>query len=398
VELPVPIDPLLCLRCEAMSKADLVHGLTLGVGDNSAAFADEAHRELERRGTSLDACVNQVMVQAGASQEGLSSIDNAIALVTDEVPRRAVASFTHYLGEILILQREGWGWIFHHYASQRYNLSFLVDDTESARAMLERFLRLQPWQEQAGTGQHLDDWKSLTAGADADAVLGLSDRLATAGVPHVVRPTLFTPPGDDSVALLVPRSHEAEAIGVAGTGQEAVRRLHRQAREAAESGDSARELAVYEDLRHTDSDNHAVHYNRGALLVELSRLDEAATSFMDAAAKGLAKVQPELSMARGSAAGGSLGLVGIGARLLGRSASAPSAPAVPDWFMDVELQLLAMLDHFGERRDLLHSLASLARIKGETTLAIERYQRILALQPGDEVARFQLQYLAAAGD
>ena len=68
---------------------------------------------------------------------GQTSINSALALVNDEVPRRAVASFTHSLGETLVLQREGWGWVLHFYAEDRYGLSYLIDGTDAARMAVE---------------------------------------------------------------------------------------------------------------------------------------------------------------------------------------------------------------------------------------------------------------------
>ena len=99
-------DRLLRERCQSLSETNLVRGLTLERADNSAAFVDEALRELERRATTLDACIDRVELRAGP-RSGQTSINSALALVNDEVPRRAVASFTHSLGETLVLQRIG---------------------------------------------------------------------------------------------------------------------------------------------------------------------------------------------------------------------------------------------------------------------------------------------------
>ena len=155
---------------------------------------------------------------------------------------------------------------------------------------------------------------------------------------------------------------------------------------------------TYDELAATDGNNHAVHYNRGVVLLESGRHEEAAAAFMEAAARGLVKLKPDLSLGRGPSGFGLLGLAGVGARLLGRAISSPPGSGFPDWLEDVELRLQSLLDRFGPRSDLLHSLASLARLKGDSAAAVERYHAILALHPDDEVARFQLEYLAVAGD
>ncbi len=390
---------LLRERCEGMSEADLVRSLTLESTDNSETFRLEAQRELAQRGTTVAAWIDRVKVRAGSANEGEIGIDDALALVDDKVPRRAIASFTHCLGETLVLQREGWGWVLHHYAEERYGRSYLIESTATARRVLQRFVSLESWLDEAGQDHHLDDWKTFTDDEEADSILALSDRLTAAGVPHIVRPALFTPPEDKKIVLLVPHDRMAEATQVTGTGQASVRQVQRQAQDCDQARDQIGELAAYDELTTTDGDNHAVHYNRGVLLLELGRHEEAAAAFMEATARGLAKVRPDLTLGRGPTGVGILGLVGVGARILGRAIrhSAPG-PAYPDWFDDVELRLQAMLDHFGNRPDLLHSLASLALVKGDSATAIDRYQVILAFNPNDEVARFQLEYLAAAHD
>ena len=51
-----------------------------------------------------------------------------------------------------------------------------------------------------------------------------------------------------------------------------------------------------------------------------------------------------------------------------------------------------------QRKELLHGLASIARVKGDAETAARRYHQVLELDPEDEVARFQLGYLRASAD
>jgi tetratricopeptide (TPR) repeat protein len=381
-----------------MEEADLVRNLTVERASNSSDFVDEAHRELERRGARLHDCIDRVSVRAGGAASGAMTIDQALAMVHDDVPRRSVAAFTNYLDATLVLQREGWGWVLHAYEDERYDGSWLADDTPTARQHVGAFLRLQPWMAAAGERHHLDNWKTLDSRADEAAMVQLSDRLSAAGVMHVVRPTLFAPAGDDSIALLVPRSERRRAEQVLREGDAAAATLRRAAEAQEAGGDRTAELAVYDELVEVDGESPAVHYNRGAVLLELDRPQEAATAFMEAAALGLSRQTPDLSMGRGSTAGSVLGLAGIFVRLAGRAAGSQPPPGWPEWFEDVDLQLAALLERLGPRADLLHSRASLARVRGDTTQALACYEQILRLDPDDQVARFQVQYLAAAGD
>ena len=383
-------------HCAGLDDAGLVRALTVDRETNSAALIDEAGRELDRRGLTVEAVMDRVSVRLGRDRETTVSAAEAAALVNDEVPRGAVAAFTHALGEILILQREAWGWVAHHYEGESYGLSYLIDETDAARSLLEAFLKLRDWRAQAGEGHHLDEWEIVVRSEEADDVRALADRLGEAGIPHVLRGPPFTPEGDPTTSLLVPPEHRDEAMETTGTGRRSVRRLHRQARERDEAGDRDGELAVYEELAEVDAGNPAVHYNRGAVLLELGRAEEAAAAFLRCAGRGIERMERNLSPGGGVGGGGGLG--GALARTMGRLGSGAGRPHVPDYLVDAELQLLALEERLPPRKELLHGLASLARVKGDAETAARRYHQVLELDPEDEVARFQLGYLRASAD
>lgn len=380
-------------RCAALSDADLVRALVVDRVQNGAAFLDEADRELGRRGLSVDAVLDCVTVRTGADRQDRVTGAAAVALVHDQVPRRAVAAFTHCLDQTLVFQREGWGWVAHHYDGDEYGLSYLLSSTGAACSVLEAFLRLGDWRAGAGEGHHLDDWQTLVRSDDADEVLAVADRLVAGGVPHVVRSPLFAAGSDTAVALLVPPGHGSEAVEVAGSGRASLRRLRRLAEERFAAGDLAGELSAYDQLAQVDGGNPAVHYNRGSALLELGRPEEAAASFCESVARGLVALKADLQ----PGSRGGVGLFGVVARLFDRAAAVDtSRPAYPDYLDDARLQLERLLARLGSRKDLLHSLASLDVTRGDAAAATDRYRRILELDPDDEVARFQLEYLRAA--
>ena len=384
-------------HCAGLDDAGLVRALTVDRETNSAALIDEASRELDRRGLTVEAVMDRVSVRLGRDRESSVSAAEAAALVNDEVPRGAVAAFTHALGEILILQREAWGWVAHHYEGESYGLSYLLDETDAARALLEAFLGLRDWRAQAGEGHHLDEWEIVVRSEEADDVRALADRLAEAGIPHVLRGPPFTPEGDPTTSLLVPAERREEAMEATGTGRRSVRRLHRLARERDEAGDRNGELAVYEELAETDAGNPAVHYNRGAVLLELGRTEEAAAAFLRCAGRGIERMEASLTPGGGGVGGGG-GLGGAVARMMGRLGDVGTRPHFPEYLVDAEMQLLALEERLPQRKELLHGLASIARVKGDAETAGRRYHQILELDPEDEVARFQLGYLRASAD
>ena len=388
-------------HCAGLDDAGLVRALTVDRETNSAALIDEAGRELDRRGLTVEAVVDRVSVRLGRDRETTVTVAEAAALVNDEVPRGAVAAFTDCLGDTLLLQREAWGWVAHNYEEESYGLSYLVEGTEPARALLQTFLALRDWRDQAGEGHHLDDWETVVRSEEAEDVRALADRLAEAGIPHVLRGPPFTPEGDPTTSLLVPPERRDEAMEATGTGRRSVRRLHRLARERDEAGDRPGELAVYDELTETDAGNAAVHYNRGAVLLELGRVEEAAAAFLRCAGRGVERMEANLAPGGGGGVGGVGGGGGVGgavARLMGRLAGSGGRPHLPDYLVDTELQLLALEERRPPRKDLLHGLASLSRMKGDAETAARRYRQVLELDPEDEVARWQLGYLRAAAD
>jgi hypothetical protein len=62
------------------------------------------------------------------------------------------------------------------------------------------------------------------------------------------------------------------------------------------------------------------------------------------------------------------------------------------------MQLQRLQERLGDRVDLLHGLAGLARWRADGETVRDCYERILRLNDQDEIAHFQLRYLAATDD
>ena len=70
-----------------------------------------------------------------------------------------------------------------------------------------------------------------------------------------------------------------------------------------------------------------------------------------------------------------------------------AAVRYPDYIDDAEILLVQLEQRLPDHIKLLHCLAAIARMKNDTENARVRYQRILELNPDDEVAYFNLGYL-----
>ena len=380
-------------QCAEATDLDLARILTVDRSDAVEALVQEATRELERRQLTVETILNRVQVRVGAADAANATIAQACSLISDSVPLHAVAAVSHALDETMVLQREGWGWVFHHYDGDNYGESYLIEEDERAVEVLDSFLRMQPWQPLAGDPDHIDNWETLAHAEEAQVVVEAAQRLTAAGIIHLVRSPLFTPEGDSHVSLLVPQPDKEAAEEALGISRRSLRQLKKEAQALAKTQNRQAELEVYEQLARIDPSNGAVHYNHGVVHLEMDHPEEALLCFLEAAAPTLGHLpeKPEPPRSR-VGPGGVFAMLGIVARYLG---GPPKTPG-PDYLLDIDLQLQRLHERFGDRVDLLHGLAGLARWQADGARARDCYERILRLDENDEIARFQLAYLSAS--
>ena len=197
----------------------------------------------------------------------------------------------------------------------------------------------------------------------------LADRLAEAGIPHVLRGPPFTPEGDPTTSLLVPAERREEAMETTGTGRRSVRRLHRCSPASATRPATA--TASWPCTR---------SWPRPTPAIPPSTTTAAPCSWSwggprrrrppscAAPAAGSSAWRP-VSPRAAAVVGGAGGLGGAVARTMGRLAGSGGRPHVPDYLVDAEMQLLALEERMPQRKELLHGLASIARVKGDAETA-----------------------------
>ena len=383
-------------RCEAMSDRELLLAATLGRGENSPRFRDEALRHLERRGIDLDELTGRARVRVDDGEAQTLPAARAVELLGHAEPWQTL-SFVSCVGDSLLVQREPRQWWCHFYDGDTYRGSFRCERGEEVAGVLRPFLNLEPWDGGAGELQRLDDWSLLIDSDAVDFIESIALDLDDAGIPHTVRTPLFA--GGDGekedgevYAVLVPRQHFGEAFDVIDEVEETVVDLYEEAEELAARGNLSAELEVYDQLVGTDPENHAVFYNRGHILLELGRWEEAAAALIEAVSLGMQRVDKSLQPEERGAAGIG-GLAGLLAFLLRREVAAPSAPAYPDFIDDSEMLLERLLQRLPESVEILHCLAAIARLKNRREAAEAHYRRVLEIDPEDKVAWFNLGYM-----
>ena len=393
---------LIALQCENMSDRELVRAFTLDREDYTDQLREEARRELVRRGIDPAGFLDQVKVGLNGREEETCTIAQARAKLADEAPLWVVRAFTNCLEESLVLQRESRRWIAHHYVDESYEKSFFIETRKEIEELLARFLYLRSWRSFTDRAFDLDRWEVLIASNSGVYIEKITAALDESGVPHTVRTPVFSGDQKGQLTVLVPKEYRAAAGETVSATAREIRALYDRAARLAEGDDREEELEVYDLLAHLVPDHAAVFYNRGSVLFELGRFEEAADSFIEAVSAGLEALASEgKSDARRASGptggmGGMIGLVGV---LFNRAR--PANPArkhwrgYPDFIDDAELFLLRILEEVSGKVEILHCLATISRLKNDMAGAAEHYRSILCLEPSDEIARAHLDELRA---
>ena len=386
-------------RCGAMEIEELVRAVTVDRDENTDQFREVALGVLRDRGVELRDFVDMVQVRLNDSADRSMSTGEALDQLGVELAPWDALLFTSCLSDVLAVQRMSYGWVVHFYGGEQYGGSFLIESRDRLRDVLSEFLQMQDWRRLAGEEHHLDNWRTLIDTDSRELVESVTADLDVEGIAYIVRAPRFAPGDDASLDILVPPENLDQALELIEDTEETVDDLYLQAEELVESGERERELEVYDELVDTDPDNPAVHYNRGSLLIELRRWDEAADSLVEAVAIGLreAKSNLELTGRKGGGPGGIMGVYALLLRGLTSAArpqeSGPSRPQYPDYIDDADILLDRLRGHLPDNKKILHCLASVARLRNDTAGAEARYRAILRLDPDDEVAYFNLGYL-----
>ena len=391
---------LIAQRCEDMEEEELVRAATVERGENTVEFHEAALRELDRRGTPLAVRLDRAKVRRNDGEDQSFPIREAIAhLKIDLAPWDALL-FTSCLGDTLVLQKEPRLWVAHHYEGDAYGGSFLLESAERARGVLSLFLHLENWIDSAGQLHHLDNWEPLIDSDSRELLQTICADLDEEGIPYILQVPRFAPDDAKSMTLLISPEDIDAANDLTDETEEAVEDLYLQAEELAETGNRHQELEVYDILAGTDPENAAVHYNRGSVLLELQRWEQAADSLVEAVALGLKSAEANLELNPRKGSRGPGGMMGMYALLLRKVTSAAREeetpaphPRYPDHIDDADIFLQRLLERLPGNLKILHCLASIARLRNDAGTAEAHYRRILEIDPDDQTAYFNLGYL-----
>lgn len=380
-------------QCEIMSDRELVIHLTIDRENFDASFLDIVNAELEKRGVSLDAYLNNVHV-AQDDEEGEScEIDQAIEKVRSDFPLWSILTITNCLDDVWVLQKEYNQWLVHHYEDDAYTESFFYKTEEQVKSTLKQFLALEEWS--VDETHDLNRWRSVFQSRSPAFLIKIISDLGD--VLHTVKTPVFSEDQKGQLALLVPLSLEKEAKEKVAETQSKLEQLYDQAEHLAEVGDWEQELKIYDLLSELVPDNLAVHYNRGQVYFEQGQLDDAVESLIEAMVLGLPEISGQVNL-KARRRNRAIGMVNplLSLAMSAFQSNSSSQVGYPDYLDDVEMLLLRIREQYSENTRVLLGLAIIAEQKNEITTAIQHYRDMLEIEPENEPAQAQLAYLEQA--
>ncbi|MCY3872186.1 MAG: hypothetical protein OXG87_21780 [Gemmatimonadetes bacterium] len=375
-------------QCAVMTDRELVRTLTIDRENFQETFLVIAEKEREKRALSIENFIDDVHLTQNDGDGEPCTIEQALAKVDSDIPIWSILTFTNCLENAWVIQREFSQWLVHHYVEAGDATSFFFDTTEQLKSTLRRFLSLELWT--VDVSHDLNTWKPVFQSRSPAFLNKIISELGD--ILHTVKTPLFSQDQKGQLVLLVHPELEKQAQEIVATNRTKIEQLYDRAEHLAETENSEQELKIYDILAELVPDNLAVHYNRGNVLIELDRLDEAAESLIEAIVLGLPEIGDKIDLKprRGSGVAGSVNPL---LNLLALSQENKEALHYPDYIDDVEILLLHIREQRPENTRILHGLAIIAEQKNDIAVAGQHYRDMLAINPENKAAQTHLAYL-----
>lgn len=375
-------------QCAVMSDRELVRTLTIDRDNFQKTFLVIAESEREKRALSIENFIDDVHLAQNDEEGASCTIDQALAKVHLDIPLWSILTITNCLEDAWVIQREFSQWLVHHYVEDGYTTSFFFDNTEKLRSTLRRFLSLEFWS--VDVSYDLNTWKPIFQSRSPAFLNKIISELGD--ISHTVKTPLFSQDQKGQLVLLVHPEFEKQAQEIVDNNHTKIEQLYDRAEYLAKTKNSEQELRIYDILSELVPDNLAVHYNRGNVLIELDRSDEAVESLIEAIVLGLPEIGDKIDLKprRGSGVAGSVNPL---LSLVALSQENNEQLHYPDYIDDVEI----LLHHIREQRPrntrILHGLAIIAEQKNDIAVAGQHYRDMLAIDPQNKAAQTHLAYL-----
>ncbi len=375
-------------QCAVMSDRELVRTLTIDRDNFQKTFLVIAESEREKRALSIENFIDDVHLAQNDEEGESCTINQALAKVHSDIPLWSILTLTNCLEDAWVIQREVSQWLVHHYEEEGYATSFFFDTTEQLKSTLRRFLSLKFWS--VDVSYDLNIWKPIFQSRSPAFLNKIISELGD--ISHTVKTPLFSQDQKGQLVLLVHPEFEKQAQEIVDNNRTKIEQLYDRAEHLTRTKNSEQELRVYDILSELVPDNLAVHYNRGNVLIELDRLDEAVESLIEAIVLGLPEIGDKIDLKprRGSGVSGNVNPL---LNLMALSRENDESPHYPDYIDDIEILLQHIGEQLLENTRILHGLAIIAEQKNDIAAACQHYRDMLAIDPQNKAAQTHLAYL-----
>jgi len=346
--------------CRLMSVEELLRATTTDRKNYEPAFLHIAQAELSRRWHQVQEVKKTVLVRFNEQDGRTVTLEQALALLAEEIRAWDAWVFTNCLEDVLLLQKERTGWLGHHVRDGEYVASFHMGDLEEARRTVQLFLELE------NVADLFDDLFDVTQMIvlkqtnSRDLVNVTAEEFEEREIPVLVQTTtgsrLFEGEGESvrgpRYVVLVSPEHALEAQEVLDSIDARIERFHEEAEQCSDRGEIEREVEIYNRILQLAPNDEIALFNKGIVLLETEQYSEAADCLIEAA------------------------LV----------ADDETVPRVEECLKELAAKIPG-------NTEVLSALADLARRQGDLDRAKAYFASILSVQPDDPLAHVSLGHL-----
>jgi tetratricopeptide (TPR) repeat protein len=355
-------------QCSDMEEQELLNSVTIERHQFRDGYLEIALMEIEKRGYDI----KSVKVAFNEENEKTLTIEEAFLEFKDTISPLDAVTFTNSLDEMLVIQREFHNWGVHYFYHQEYQKSFFIKTANNAKEALKGFLYFKNWTDAVeGEEHHIDSWKLWASSDSFSYIEDLSRKIHDMDIFYTVNTTnlslfnaIFGAYYDRSLLyILVAPDHFDRANEVTMKMQERIDELFDQLDKLEQEPDEIKELEIYTELTRLSPNDALAFFNKGVLLYEMERDKEAAEAFMEAASLTMRGADPE---------------------------QAEDSEEILD---EIENVLIELSEKTPDDTSILHTVASIFSYQGNIDWSIEYFEKILSLDPKDDVAHINLGYL-----
>lgn len=346
-------------KCSSMSIKELVRATSTDKSHYEPEFLQIAKAELDRQWAKVAEFRNSVRVRLNNQHEEILTLEEGLSKLREKIGLWDAWIFTNCIDDVLILQQELTAWSGRFIEENQYQSSFWADSIEDLHQILSLFLALDDWHSLVRDEFTIHDWSILAESDSADYARAVIERLARENVKSTVKKRIMgnlfrdeaETSGGISYIVLAPSTAAEISQAILEEIQEMIENLHEQAAQYSARGESPSELEIYERILKLVPDDQIALFNKGAILYEMEQYEDAAECFIK----------------QSTGAGHETG--------------------------DVEEYLQEILHKLPDHKPILHTMATLAQLRGDTEQAKGHLEQILAVDTTDPVAHVNLGHL-----